>query len=77
MQLGATKRLCTQLAYYVIPYLLDPHDYRRRFSGPWLARFTNLWMSRIVTTGHHSEVIRELHEKYGKASNLFSLITFS
>ncbi|CAE6439543.1 unnamed protein product [Rhizoctonia solani] len=51
--------------YYVIPYLLDPFDYRRRFPGPPLAGLTNWWMSSIVQTGHHSEIVQRLHDKYG------------
>ncbi|CAE6401810.1 unnamed protein product [Rhizoctonia solani] len=52
-------------AYYVVPYLLDPYEYRRRFPGPSLARFTNWWMSSLTRTGHHSEIVQQLHEKYG------------
>ncbi|CCO33927.1 Benzoate 4-monooxygenase [Rhizoctonia solani AG-1 IB] len=53
------------LAYYLFPYLLDPYDYRRRFSGPPLAGLTNWWMSSVIQTGHHSEIVQRLHEKYG------------
>ncbi|CEL58412.1 Benzoate 4-monooxygenase OS=Aspergillus niger GN=bphA PE=1 SV=1 [Rhizoctonia solani AG-1 IB] len=52
-------------AYYILPYLFDPYDYRHRFSGPWLASFTNWWMSSTVQGRNHSEVIRQLHDKYG------------
>ncbi|CAE6434675.1 unnamed protein product [Rhizoctonia solani] len=51
--------------FYVIPYLLDPYDYRRRFPGPPLAGFTNWWMSSAVRTGRHSEIVQQLHAKYG------------
>ncbi|CAE6503614.1 unnamed protein product [Rhizoctonia solani] len=54
------------IAYYVIPYLLDPHDYRRRFSGPLAAPLSNLWLSRSTSSGHHCETLHTLHEKYGK-----------
>ncbi|CAE7179426.1 unnamed protein product, partial [Rhizoctonia solani] len=53
------------LAFYVVPYLLDPYEYRHRFPGPPLARFTNWWMSVLVRTGHHSEFVQKLHGKYG------------
>ncbi|KAF8724691.1 Cytochrome P450 monooxygenase, partial [Rhizoctonia solani] len=53
------------LAYYGLPYLLDPYDYRRRFPGPPLAGLTNWWMSMIIHTGRHSEIVQRLHEKYG------------
>ncbi|CAE6439295.1 unnamed protein product [Rhizoctonia solani] len=52
-------------AFYVVPYLLDPYDYRRRFTGPPLAGFTNWWLSSHTRTGHHSEIVHQLHEKYG------------
>ncbi|QRW18329.1 cytochrome P450 family protein [Rhizoctonia solani] len=54
------------LAYYLVPYLLDPHDYRRRFSGPLAASLSNWWLSNSTQSGRHSEIIHELHEKYGK-----------
>ncbi|CAE6472151.1 unnamed protein product [Rhizoctonia solani] len=53
------------LAYYLVPYFHDPYDYRRRFSGPWLAGLSGWWMSYTVLTGHQNEDIRKLHEKYG------------
>ncbi|KAH7345658.1 cytochrome P450 monooxygenase [Rhizoctonia solani] len=53
------------LSFYIIPYLLDPYDYRRRFSGPWITSFTNEWMSSIVKTGKVGEALLELHRKYG------------
>ncbi|KAJ1300345.1 hypothetical protein OPQ81_005166 [Rhizoctonia solani] len=53
------------LAYYLVPYLHDPYDYRHRFSGPWLAGFTGWWMSYAALAGDHSEIVRKQHEKYG------------
>ncbi|CAE7097709.1 unnamed protein product [Rhizoctonia solani] len=53
------------LSFYIIPYLLDPHDYRRRFSGPWAASFTNSWMSGAVKSGKSGDAIWELHKQYG------------
>ncbi|KAG8728565.1 hypothetical protein FRC11_010779, partial [Ceratobasidium sp. 423] len=52
-------------AFYVVPYLLDPYDYRRRFPGPPCAGLTNWWMSNLTRTGHHSDIVQQLHEKYG------------
>ncbi|CCO33928.1 hypothetical protein BN14_08015 [Rhizoctonia solani AG-1 IB] len=51
--------------FYIIPYLLDPYNYRRRFPGPPLAGLTNWWFSRLTRTGHHSEIVQQLHNKYG------------
>ncbi|CAE6507143.1 unnamed protein product [Rhizoctonia solani] len=53
------------LVFYIVPYLLDPYDYRRRFSGPPLAAFTNWWMSSLIRAGHHNETVYKLHEQYG------------
>ncbi|CEL62204.1 hypothetical protein RSOLAG1IB_10286 [Rhizoctonia solani AG-1 IB] len=57
------------LIFYVVPYLLDPYHYRR-FPGPPLAGFTNWWMSRVVRTGHHSEIVQQLHARYGTFARL-------
>ncbi|CAE6422982.1 unnamed protein product [Rhizoctonia solani] len=53
------------LLFYIISYLLDPYDYRRRFSGPWPASFTNAWLSGVVKSGKSGEALLELHKKYG------------
>ncbi|CAE6446559.1 unnamed protein product [Rhizoctonia solani] len=53
-------------AYYIVPYLSDPHDYRRRFSGPWLASLTNSWLARAGGSGRYCQDLHLLHEKYGK-----------
>ncbi|KAF8684009.1 Cytochrome P450 monooxygenase [Rhizoctonia solani] len=58
------------IAYYATPYLLDPHDYRRRFSGPWVASFTNRWLSKDFSSGHHCDTLVRLHEKYGKFARI-------
>jgi len=50
---------------HVIPYLLDPHAIRA-YPGPFLARFTDLWLGRVVALGHRSEVVHDMHQKYGK-----------
>ncbi|CAE6526801.1 unnamed protein product [Rhizoctonia solani] len=61
---GSAALAALALSFYVVPYLLDPYDYRR-FPGPSLARFTNWWMSDLSRTGHHREIVQQLHEKYG------------
>ncbi|KAF8748963.1 Cytochrome P450 monooxygenase [Rhizoctonia solani] len=53
------------LAYYLLPYLHDPHEYRRRFSGPLLASLSGWWMSYTCLTKDQNEHIRQLHQKYG------------
>ncbi|CAE6468594.1 unnamed protein product [Rhizoctonia solani] len=54
------------LAYYLVPYFQDPHNFRRRFPGPLSASLSSWWLSKNVQSGHHSETLRELHERYGK-----------
>lgn len=49
---------------HLIPYLLDPFN-QRRIPGPLLAKFTDLWLGWTTSQGHRSEVVHELHEKYG------------
>ncbi|CCO35338.1 hypothetical protein BN14_09455 [Rhizoctonia solani AG-1 IB] len=53
-------------AYYLVPYLIDPHDYRRRFSGPWIASFSNSWLAGVGGSGRQCQDIHKAHEKYGK-----------
>ncbi|KAI9465313.1 cytochrome P450 monooxygenase pc-bph [Lactarius psammicola] len=49
---------------HLVPWLVDPHGLRS-FPGPWLAHFSDLWLGRVARRGHRSEVVHELHEKYG------------
>ncbi|KAK4225379.1 Pisatin demethylase [Podospora fimiseda] len=37
----------------------------RRYPGPFLAGFTDLWRVRLVFTNRYADIIKELHEKYG------------
>ncbi|PPQ92268.1 hypothetical protein CVT25_008576 [Psilocybe cyanescens] len=49
---------------HVIPYLFDPHSIRRH-PGPFLAKFSDLWLGWVSKNGHRSEVVHEIHKKYG------------
>ncbi|KAF8270465.1 cytochrome P450 monooxygenase [Lactarius quietus] len=49
---------------HLVPWIVDPHGLRS-FPGPWLACFSDLWLGRVARQGHRSEVVHELHEKYG------------
>ncbi|KAI0282796.1 cytochrome P450 monooxygenase pc-bph [Russula aff. rugulosa BPL654] len=49
---------------HFIPWLVDPHGLRS-FPGPRLARFSDLWLGRVAKHGHRSEVVHQMHEKYG------------
>lgn len=50
---------------HVVPYFADPHAIRA-YPGPFLAKFTDLWLGRVATQGHRSEVVHELHRQYGE-----------
>ncbi|KAG6889134.1 hypothetical protein C0995_003494 [Termitomyces sp. Mi166 len=49
---------------HLIPYLWDPHN-ARALPGPWLARFSDIWLGLVAKSGHRSETIHQLHLKYG------------
>lgn len=69
---GNDSRLSTALAAlpvavilaHLVPYFLDPFK-QRRIPGPFLARFSDFWLGWIASQGHRSEVVHELHQKYG------------
>ena len=50
---------------HFIRWLVDPHGLRS-FPGPWIARFSDLWLGRVAQQGHRSEVVHRMHEKYGE-----------
>ncbi|KAI0309649.1 cytochrome P450 monooxygenase pc-bph, partial [Amylostereum chailletii] len=52
------------LAIHIIPWILDSRGIRA-YPGPWLAKFSDLWLTWTVLQGHRSEVVHELHKKYG------------
>lgn len=49
---------------HVIPWLVDVHGLRS-YPGPWLAKFSDTWLGWVAAHGHRSEVVHELHRKYG------------
>ncbi|KAG1823417.1 cytochrome P450 [Suillus subaureus] len=52
------------LLAYVIPYLRDPYN-QRSIPGPFLARFSDIWLGWVASQGHRSDVVHQLHNKYG------------
>ncbi|KAJ6526888.1 cytochrome P450 monooxygenase [Mycena vulgaris] len=50
--------------FHATIYLVDPYGLRQ-YPGPFLAKFTDAWLGWTVQQGHRSEVIHELHKKYG------------
>jgi len=60
-----TLVLALVLLVYFIPWLVDLHGLRS-FPGPWPARFSDLWLGRVAKHGHRSEVVHQMHLKYGE-----------
>jgi len=65
----ATSLLSTALlvvsAVHLVPYVIDARGIRA-IPGPWLAKYTDAWLWRATVRGHRSDVVHELHKKYGK-----------
>ncbi|KAJ7663454.1 cytochrome P450 monooxygenase [Mycena rosella] len=45
-------------------YLVDPYGIRK-YPGPFLAKFSDVWLGWVSQQGHRSEVIHEMHKEYG------------
>ena len=61
---------------HLIPWFVDPHGLRS-FPGPWLAHFSDVWLGRVAHQGHRSEVVHELHQKYGEFEHVILIILLS
>ncbi|PFH49587.1 hypothetical protein AMATHDRAFT_147425 [Amanita thiersii Skay4041] len=63
----STLALLVPLAVFLVhfvPWLLDTRGIRS-YPGPFLAKFSDLWLGMVSKSGHRSEIIHELHLKYG------------
>jgi len=49
---------------HIVFYFVDPYGIRQ-YPGPFLAKITPAWLGWVAQQGHRSEVIHELHKKYG------------
>ncbi|KAK0493477.1 cytochrome P450 monooxygenase [Armillaria luteobubalina] len=49
---------------YLVPYLADSHGLRS-YPGPFIAKFSDTWLVYATYKEHRSEVIHDLHMKYG------------
>ncbi|KAJ7095518.1 cytochrome P450 [Mycena epipterygia] len=49
---------------HIIIYFVDPYGIRQ-YPGPFLAKLTSAWLGWVAQQGHRSEVVHELHRKYG------------
>ena len=61
---------------HLIPWFVDSHGLRS-FPGPWLAHFSDVWLGRVAHQGHRSEVVHELHKKYGELEHVILIILLS
>jgi len=52
------------LLAHIIPYIIDPYN-QRNIPGPFLARFSDIWLGWVASNGHRSDVVHQLHKKYG------------
>jgi hypothetical protein len=58
---------------HLLVWLVDPNGLRT-FPGPFLARFSDLWLGRVAQQGHRSQVVHEMHEKYGACPQRCSVV---
>ncbi|KAF8069107.1 cytochrome P450 monooxygenase [Lyophyllum atratum] len=49
---------------HVVPYFWDSHGIRL-YPGPFIGKFSDIWLGLISKHGHRSEVVHEMHKKYG------------
>jgi len=49
---------------HVVPYFYDPHGIRR-YPGPFIAKFSDVWLGLVAKNGHRSEVVHMIHQKHG------------
>lgn len=49
---------------HLIPLITDPYNVRC-YPGPFLAKISDVWLGWVAAQGHRSEVVHELHQKYG------------
>ncbi|KAF9043501.1 cytochrome P450 monooxygenase [Hymenopellis radicata] len=68
LELNTTSFLLSLLSSFVIVHLIiyafDAHRIRS-YPGPFLAKFSDLWLGWVSYHGHRSEVVHEMHRKYG------------
>lgn len=57
------------LVIHLAPWLIDPHGIRG-IPGPLIAKFSDAWLGWAAAGGHRSEVVHEIHKKYGPVVRL-------
>lgn len=63
IRLSALLPLAVVFAH-LIPYLTDPF-HQRSIPGPFLAKFSDIWLGWVSSRGHRSDIVHELHKKHG------------
>ena len=48
----------------------------RDIPGPWLAKFTRLWLLRAISSRSFQKINLDLHRRYGSSVSLFYIIVF-
>lgn len=63
-----TLLLCLLSSFVIVHILIYAFDVHRIRShpGPFLAKFSDLWLGWVSYHGHRSEVVHEMHKKYGQ-----------
>ena len=51
--------------WHVLPWVWDSHGVRS-IPGPFIAKFSDIWLGLVAKDGHRSEVVHQLHLKYGQ-----------
>jgi len=49
----------------LLAFLLSPERKLDKYPGPFLAKFTRLWLARQAGKGNRFEVVHELHKRQG------------
>ncbi len=60
-----TTAIVLAILVHLVPYLVDFHRLRS-YPGPLVAKFSDVWLAYASYQGRRSEVIHDLHKKYGK-----------
>lgn len=62
------------ILYLLTAYFVDPHGLRS-YPGPFLAKFTDLWIAWTVHSNRWSLSVEDAHKKYGTHSFGFPIAT--
>lgn len=66
---GITTAIVLAVLVHLVPYLIDFHRLRS-YPGPLVAKFSDVWLACVSYQGRRSEVIHDLHKKYGPVVRL-------